>query len=222
MAQKEKTVLNVARREVVGKKVGQLRRTGVTPANIYGRNVDSVAVEIPTEDLRQLFKRYGRNEIIYVQIDGEERPTFVREIQRNPVTDQVLHVDLMQISLTDKVKIDVPIHLVGLSPAVDTFGGVLTHQLNAISVEALPTAVPSSVEVDVSVLTELEQALHVSDIVAPEGVVILDDPEAVVARVATPAAERAEEMAEAEEAAAEEAVPEGEAAAASTEASEEE
>jgi large subunit ribosomal protein L25 len=109
-------------------------------------------------------------------------------------------VDFFQISLEEKVRMDVPIHLVGESPAVDTYGGVLTHQLSAVSIEALPTAVPSAIEIDVGVLTELDQSLHVSDLVAPEGVTILHDPETVVARVATPAAERAEEMAEAEEA----------------------
>jgi len=198
----EKSMLTVARRETLGKKVRALRRLGNTPANIYGHGVESVAVQLPTEDLRHLLHDHSRNEIVYLQVDGEsERPAFIRDIQRNPVTDVILHVDFLQVSLTSKVKIDVPIHLTGLSPAVDTYGGVLVHQLSSVQVEALPTNIPTSIKISVEGLTELEMSLHVSDLVAPEGTVILADPETVIARVATPAAERAEEIAEDEAAA---------------------
>lgn len=193
MAQDTKTVLKVARRERLGKKVRALRREGIIPANIYGQHAASIAVQLPADDLRRLMKGHGRNEIIYVSVDGEERPTFIRDIQRNPVTDQILHVDFMQISLTERVRIEVPIHFVGESPAVDTYGGILTHHLNQVLVEALPTAIPQFIEIDVSSLTEIGQSLHVSDLVPPEGVVILHDMEAAVVRVDLPAAERAEE-----------------------------
>jgi large subunit ribosomal protein L25 len=207
----EKSLLTVERREVLGKKVRALRRSGMIPANIYGQRLESLAVQLPAETLKLLLRDHGRNEIVYLQVDGEERPAFIRTIQKNPVTDAVLHVEFLQVSLTQKVKITVPIHLTGVAPAVETFGGVLVQQLNSVSVEALPTNIPTSIEVDVSVLTELEQALHISDVIPPEGAVILQDPESAVARIATPAAERAEEI-EAEEA---------EAAAAAAEAGEE-
>ncbi len=194
MVQKSKTSLNVARRDVTGKKVRALRRGGIVPANIYGNNVDSVAVQVSGDDLRHLMRGHGRSEIVYVQLDGEERPTFIRDVQRNPVTDQVLHVDFMQISLKEKVKIEVPLHFVGKAPAVDTYGGIVTHQLNQVLVEALPTSIPSAIEVDVSALAEIGQSLHVSDIAVPEGAVILNDPDSAVARIDLPAAERAEEV----------------------------
>jgi large subunit ribosomal protein L25 len=143
-------------------------------------------------------RTHRRTEIIYLQLDGEERPTFVRYVQRNPVTDQVLHVDFLQINLQDKVKIEVPIHFTGMSPAVDAYGGILTHHLNRVLVEALPTNIPSSIEVDVSGLTEIGQSLHVSDLDAPADSEIIHEADAVVVRVDLPAAERAEE-AEAEE-----------------------
>jgi large subunit ribosomal protein L25 len=194
MAQQTKSALKVARREVLGKKVSQLRRQGVTPANIYGNHVDSVAIQLSTDEFRTFVRGHGRNEIIYLSVDGEERPTFIREVHRNPVTDMILHIDFLQVSLDQKVKLEVPVHLIGMSSAVDTFGGVLTHQLNSISVEALPTNIPSMFEADISVLTELGQSLHVSSLVAPEGVDILTDPESVIARIDIPAAERAEEV----------------------------
>lgn len=194
MTTESKTQLTLVRRERFGKKNRALRREGVIPANIYGHNLQSVAVQVPGDDLRHLLRRSGRNEIIYVQIDGEERPTFVRDIQRNPVTDQILHVDFMQISLQEKVRLEVSIHFTGIAPAVDTHGGILTHSMNQIQVEALPTSIPSSIEIDVSFLTEIGQSIHVRDIVPPANVVIISEPESVVVRVDLPAAERAEEV----------------------------
>jgi large subunit ribosomal protein L25 len=167
----------------------------VIPANIYGHNVDSVEVEVASEELRQLMRHHGRNEIIYVQVDGEERPTFVRDVQRNPVSDQILHVDFMQISLTEKVRMEVPIHFSGVAPAVATHGGIVTHALTDVMVEALPTEIPQSIEVDISELTEIGQSIHVSELPAIEGVEIVTDEGAVVVRIDLPAAERAEEEA---------------------------
>lgn len=211
MTQQTKTVINVARRDVIGKKVRALRREGFTPANIYGHNVDSIPIQLGTDELRLLLKGKGRNEIVYVQVEGEERPTFIKEIQRNPVTDQILHLDFFQISLKEKVRLSVPLHFQGVPPAIDTYGGILTHQMNDVMVEALPTAIPSSIDVDVSGLAEIGDAIHVSDLIAPEGVEILNDAEAGVARVDLPAAEKAEEAVEGEVAEGEEgAAAEGE------------
>ncbi|MDO8615062.1 MAG: 50S ribosomal protein L25 [Dehalococcoidia bacterium] len=221
MAQATKTELQVRRREVLGKKVKRLRREGLTPANIYGHHVESLAVQMPTDDLRQVLKEAGRNELVYLHLDGDERPTFVKDVQRNPVSDAILHVDFLQISLREKVKMEVTIRLVGLAPAVDRYGGILMHGLDHVTVEALPADVPSAIEVDVSELEEIDASLHVSDLRVPEGVVVLTDPEQVVAKVAPPAVERVaeEEAAAAEEAAAEEAAA-AEGAAPAEEASE--
>jgi large subunit ribosomal protein L25 len=228
-ATRQRTELKAAPRDVLGKKVRALRREGLTPANIYGSKVDSTAVQVSTEELRHVIKTAGRNDIVYLRLDGDEpRPTFVRDIQQNPVTDAILHVDFLQISLRDKVRADVPIHLVGLAPAVDTLDGILMHGLDHVSVEALPTEVPSVIELDVSALVEINQALHVSDLELPEDVTLLTDPEQVVAKVAPPAVEPEpvveEEAEEVEGEAAEEegAAEEGEAQAPAAETAESE
>jgi large subunit ribosomal protein L25 len=205
MAKASRTELTVAPREVLGKKVKALRRSGVTPGNIYGHNVNSVAIQVSTDELRNLLKTAGRNEIVYLRLDGDEpRPTFVRDIQHHPIADRILHVDFFQISLKDKVKIDVPIHLVGVPPAVDTYGGILVIGVDRVTVEALPTDVPSSIEIDVSVLAEIDQAVHVSDLDIPEDVTLLTDVEQVVAKVSPPAVEIVEEVEEEEAAEGEE------------------
>ena len=194
MATASRTELTVTPREVVGKKVKALRRDGVIPANIYGRGIESTAVQVSLDDLHRVLKTAGRNEIVYLTLDGEEaRPTFIKQVQNHPWADHILHVDFLQISLKEKVKIDVPVHLVGLAPAVDRYGGILVHGLDHITVEALPTDVPSAVEADVSGLEEIDAAVHVSDLPIPEGVTLLTDPEQVVAKVSPPAVEKVEE-----------------------------
>lgn len=193
MVQKTKVELDVTAREVLGKKVKLLRQDGVTPANIYGNGVDSRAIQVPSEELMRVLKEAGRSEIVYVSLDGEERPTFVHGVQRNPVTDLILHVDFLQIDLTKRVKIDIPVHLIGVPPAVDTHQGILVQPLDHVTVEALPTEVPSSLEVDVSVLTEIDQSLHVSDLTTPEGVVLVTDGQQMIAKVEPPAVEVVDE-----------------------------
>lgn len=193
MVQKTKVELEVTAREVLGKKVKLLRQDGVTPANIYGNGVDSRAIQVPSDDLLRVLKAAGRSEIVYVSLEGKERPTFVREVQRNPVTDLILHVDFFQIDLTKKVKIEIPVHLTGVPPAVDTYQGILVQPLDHVTVEALPTDVPSSLDLDVSVLTEIDQSLHVSDLTTPEGVLMVNDGQQMIAKVEPPAVEVVDE-----------------------------
>jgi large subunit ribosomal protein L25 len=211
MVQDARIELGVEAREVLGKKVKQLRREGLTPANIYGNNVEPAAIQLPTEEVRRLLRSAGRNDIVYLKLGDEEpRTTFVRAVQRNPVTDMILHVDFYQISLKEKVRLEVPLHLVGVAPAVDKFNGTLLHGLDYITVEALPTEIPSHIEVDVAGLEQIDQSVHVADLAVPPELTVLTDPEMVVAKVAPPAVERAEE--EEEAAAAEAAAAEGAAA----------
>jgi large subunit ribosomal protein L25 len=209
------TELDVAPRTVVGKKTAALRRGGETPANIYGHKVDSTAVQADTVALTRLLRASSRNQIINLNVAGEGKPrtVVVRDIARNPVTGQILHIDFYQVSMTEKMKAEVPVVIIGTSEAVTTFGGVLMQLIDAIAVEALPGDIPVNFEVDISRITELEQSLHVRDLGIDESKVsVTTDPDVVVARVAAPrlAAELEEEAAAA---AAEAAPSEGEAPA---------
>ncbi len=215
MAKRTKVELKVSARPVLGKKVKRLRREGIIPANVYGRGLDSLAIQVVRDDLVSVIRTAGRNEIVYLRLDGEEpRPTFVRQIQRNPVTDAILHVDFYQISLMEKVRMEVPLALVGTAPAEQAYGGTLLHSLDSITVEGLPTDIPSVIEVDVSGLAEIDAAIHVGELSVPEQVAVLSDPEVVVAKIAPPHVEKGveEEVVEegeaAEEVAKEEAAPE--------------
>jgi large subunit ribosomal protein L25 len=212
MVQRTNIELEVSPREVLGKKVKQLRREGVIPANVYGHGLESVSIQVAKDDLVHLLRTAGRNEIVYLRLDPDEsgRPAFVRLVQRNPVTDAILHVDFYQISLKEKVRMEVPVSLVGAAPAEQTYGGTLLHSLDRITVEGLPTEIPSVIEVDVSGLTEIDAAIHVRELNIPGEVTVLTDPEQVVAKIAPPQVERVEEevVEEVEAAVEEEAAPE--------------
>ena len=181
--------LNAALRTVLGKKVAQLRRTGQTPANIFGHKIESTSVQANTAELVQLLRHSSRNAIINVSVAGEAGPrtVVVRDLKRNAVTDELLHVDFYQISMTEKMRADVPVVLFGISDAVTTFGGVLLQMTEKIAVEALPSDIPVQFDVDVSKITELEGSVHVRDLAIDTAKVTLHtELDVVLARVASP------------------------------------
>jgi large subunit ribosomal protein L25 len=215
MARKD---LAVEPRQVLGKKVAQLRRAGVTPANVYGHGLDSVSVQLESEVMDKTLKSLLANEVIDLKIAGERnsRPVVVQKVQRHPLTSKVLHAEFYQVSLRQRMRADVPLIIVGTSEGVETYNGVLVKAIETVQVEALPLDLPSSIEVDITPLANLEDTIHVSDISVPEGVTLLTDPEVVIVKVQTPRIsleleeEAAAAAAEAEEAA--EGEGEGEAA----------
>jgi large subunit ribosomal protein L25 len=201
MARKE---LKVAPRQVLGKKVAQLRRQGMLPANIYGHGLQSVSVQVDGTELYKALKAASVNEVIDIKIEGERsaRPAIIHHIQRHPLTSGILHADFYQVSLREKMRADVPIVLTGTSPAVSDLAGILLQGNDVLHVEALPLDIPVHIEVDVSALTELESSLHVRDLKLPANVTVLTEPDVMVARVAAPRVTAEDEVQAKEEAAA--------------------
>jgi large subunit ribosomal protein L25 len=209
-----RTELEVETREVKGKKVAVLRRAGVLPGNVFGRGLDSVAVQMTAEAMEKTLRGSSVNEVIDLRIAGERsaRPVVIQRIQRHPLTSAPLHADFFQVSLREKMRADVPLVVVGQSEAIDTYNGVLVTALEALHVEALPLDVPARIEVDITPLAELESSVHVRDLVVPSNVTVLTDSEVVIVKVAAPrvALEEEEEAAAAEEAEEEAAAEAGE------------
>ena len=206
--------LQVAPRTVLGKKVAALRREGKTPGNVFGHRLESRAVEADTVALTQLLRDITRNAIIDLKVDGESKPrtVVVRGVLRDPLSEKLLHIDFYQVSMTEKMRAEVPLVLVGSSEAVSTLGGVLLQMLETISIDALPADIPAHFEVDVSAITQLEGSVHVKDLgIDTSKLTLHTDPDVVVARVAAPRILAEEAAAEGEAAAAGEAAP-GEAA----------
>lgn len=201
----DRVELTVAQRSVLGKKVKALRRSGITPANVYGHRIESQAVEVDTVTLAHTLKTLERNAILSLRIEGEKavRPVIVREVRRDILNDKILHVDFYQVSLAEKMKADVPFILVGKAPAVEDLGGILLQGLDSIAVEALPADIPPHIEIDISSLTTFDSSVHVRDLVIDPKVHVLTEGDSVITSVAPPR-KVAEAIVEEEAAAAEE------------------
>ncbi len=195
--------LSAAKRDVLGKKVESLRRRGITPANLYGHNVQSTPLQIDTIELKRTLSQAGKNSLVALKMDGGKHPRMVifRDIQRHPMTGGFLHVDLYEVSMEEKIKIEVPLVLINEAPALRDQGGIMVQNMTSIEVECLPTNMPHSFEVDLSVLREIDQAVHVKDLQVGDGITILDDPEQSIVQISRlrVEVEVAEAVAEAEE-----------------------
>ena len=202
----DKIELKVTKRDILGKKVRFLRRQGVTPVHIFGHGIESLALQCDTAKLRQVLAKAGEAKLINVKIGSAKgsRSVLVREIQVDSPRRELLHVDFYQVRMAEAIKVEVPITLVGEAPALKLRENTLVQELYTLTVECLPANIPTSIELDISSLTEAGQVLRVKDIELEKGVTVLNDPEVVVAMISI---QRVEEVV-AEKVVAEEAVEE--------------
>ena len=213
----EKVVLKASKRNVTGKKVGALRRAGKLPAVLYGHKIDSTPITLEAHETWLLLSRLTSSSLVTISLDGKEYPTLVREKQRHPVKSHLLHLDFQALSLTETTHAMVGIELSGTAPVVKTHNAVLVTSLTELEVEALPQDLPERVVVDISVLAEPGDSIHVRDIQLPGEVEILTNPDEVIVSAMAAKVEVVEEILE-EEAAE---LVEGEGAPKEEEASEE-
>ena len=200
----EQIELQTSDREILGKKVRFLRHQGIIPVHLFGHDIESVALQCDTAQLQRVLARAGKTKIINLILDKAKRPrnVMVREIQRDPLTGKLLHVDFYQVRMAEKIKVEVPIILIGETLALKPKENVLSQELNSLTIECFPDQIPANVEVDLSFLTEAEQVIRVKDIVLGEGITILNDSELVVVKISSRLREEV-----VEEIVAEEAVP---------------
>ncbi len=209
MTSTESISLQAEPRSVTGKHVRFLRRAGLTPIHLYGKETDSLALQVDATVLLGVLAQAGQNAPVSVSVEGSATAhfAFIREVQRHPVTEAVLHVDFYQVPVTETMHASVPVYLIGDAPAVRLLSGNVTQALNTVDVECLPLDVPPYVEVDISGLENFEQGIYVSSLDMGRAVTILTSPEELIVRVNPP---RVEVEAPVGEAAVEEGV-EGEA-----------
>jgi large subunit ribosomal protein L25 len=201
-------------REVRGSHNKPLRRQGQVPAVLYGHNVEPRAIVAEARLLHRVWMRAGRTQLVDLTVDGgRAQKVLVREMQLDPRTNRPIHADFFAVNLKEKLTAEVPVVLTGESPAVvDAKVGTLQQLVTTLRVECLPSDLPAQFSVDVSGLTEIDQGVHVREIVLPEGVALVHiDPDELVVKVAglriavegeaeeaAAAAEAAEEVAAAE------------------------
>ena len=188
--------LQANKRNVLGKKTRFLRRQGVTPAHLFGHGLESLPLQCDTAELQQIIAKAGTTRLISLGIEGDKRPRsiFIREIQRDACTGKLLHVDFYQVRMEEKIKSDIPIVLVGEAPAMKEKGRVLTHGVTSLSIECLPDKIPPQVEVSLSSLEELDQAIFVRDIALSPDITLITDPDQMVVKVSEVYVEKVEEV----------------------------
>jgi len=192
--------LQVSTRQLMGKKARFLRRQGITPVHLFGYDTEPMALQCDTSQLKQVLKQAGKTHLVGLKVDdlGKSHSVVVREVQRDALSGELVHVDFFQVSLKEKIKVEVPIVLVGEAPALQVKTNAMTHELDTLEIECLPDRIPDKIEVDISVLVEDDQSIQVGDLVLAQGITPLTNPEHIVVRIAPLHIEK-EERAVAEE-----------------------
>jgi large subunit ribosomal protein L25 len=197
----EKVVINAQPRDVIGKQVRALRRAGLLPAVIYGHNITPIPLSLNFHDSSMLLPKISSSQLVVVDVDGKLHTVLVRERQRHPVTGDLLHIDFQEVSLTEKLRVKVGLQFKGEAPAVKMFDGIVVTSLEVLEVECLPSDLVNYLEVDLSVLGQIGDAIYVRDIPLPPKVQVMGDLDEVVVIVTAPISEvalAAEEAAAAE------------------------
>ncbi len=203
MAKDDKTFSIVAEpRELTGKRSKQLRRRNLIPAVLYGQKLEPHTLQVRRRDFERTYLRAGTSALIDLSIGdgGTPHKVFIHEVQRNPLNYQLTHVDFLEVNLLEEITVNVRLVPVGESPIVRSREGLLLHQTEHITLKTLPANVPSLIEVDISGLTEVDQAIHVRDLTLPDDVTLLSNPDDLVVKITQMplAVEEVEEAAEAE------------------------
>lgn len=176
----ERLAITADSREITGKKVKQLRRVGLTPAVIYGAS-EPVSVQLNTHALYRVLRKSGGSNLIDVQIGDQTRTVLARDIQQHVTRGDVLHVDFLEVDLKTAITGEAELVPVGTSAAMAEGSGTITFATRTIEIEALPEALVSEIEVDISLIATTDDVITVSDITVPEGVVLLAEPDMTIA-----------------------------------------
>jgi large subunit ribosomal protein L25 len=195
-------------REIFGKNASRrLRREGKLPANLYGTQAENVSLILDKKDVFQILRsEAGENTIFKVSYNSKTQDVMIKEVQTNPATDELLHVDLILIAMDKEIRVTVPFVLTGEAVGVKAEGGFVDFVTREIELECLPKAIPEHIEVDISDL-HLHQSVKVEELSLPEGAKWVSDPETVIAMIH---AQTKEEAVVAEEEEEEEIITEGE------------
>jgi len=187
--------LQASPRTVLGKKVRHLRRQGMLPANLFGHNLASQALQVEERAFQRAFAQAGMNTLVSLKVEGAEpKMVLIRGLQRNPLKRDLLHVDFYQVAMMEKLTAQVPLVFVGEAPGVAA-GGILLHNIDEVEIECLPGDLLRQIDVDISGLQEIDDAIHVKDLKVSAAIRILRDPDELVVKILPPAKEEVEEVA---------------------------
>ncbi|MCR4406544.1 MAG: 50S ribosomal protein L25 [Anaerolineae bacterium] len=181
----EKIELKAEPRTSRGKQVKTLRRQGLVPAIMYGHRTDPVCLQVEAPELDRVLARAGGSRLITLTIGGSKgtHMALAREVQRDAITGSPLHVDFYEVTMTEKIRVEVPVVLVGESPVVARGEGMLLHMLDTIEIECLPGDLLDRIEVDVSGLDEFDKAIYVRDLNVPASIELVSEGDEMIVKV---------------------------------------
>jgi len=163
--------IKATQRKLLGKKVKHLRTQGQVPASVYGPKREAMSVNINPKEFKKLFDEVGYSTLFDMQIDdAKTSKVLVKEVQQNPLTDELLHVSFYEVNMTASITADIPIEIVGEALAVKSNVGILITPVNSVSIQCLPTDLPSEFKIDISEFAEVGDAFKIEDIKLPNGV----------------------------------------------------
>lgn len=179
--------LSASVRTVTGKQVAELRAKGLVPGVMYGNQLEPKLVSIELAKLERLYRDAGESTLIDVVLDGQEPvKVLFKDVQRDPQTDKIVHVDFQQVRADQKISVEVALQFIGEAPAVKELGGILVTNHDHMEIECLPKDLVHEIAVDVSALKTFDDQIKYADIVLPPGVTLLNEPDDVVALVQEP------------------------------------
>lgn len=181
--------LKAKSRTELGRKVKPLRRGGFLPCVVYGEGVPSQPISVTYKDFEKVYKKAGESTIVELDVDGKQFNVLIQDITRDPIRGDMLHADFYAVRMDKVLRTKVPLAFVGESPAVKNEGGVLVKVVQEIEIEALPKDLPHEIRVEVSRLAVLESRIKIKDLLIPQGVRVIAEPDEVLILVERPRAE---------------------------------
>jgi large subunit ribosomal protein L25 len=196
----DQIILEAEKRTIKGKQVNALRREGVLPGIIYGRigkeQIDPILIQMNLHDASKIINTLTGSSLVKVDVDGEQYPVVVREVQKDVIYGTLRHVDFMAVSLTEKLQTAVPIELIGQAPAETNMAAVVVTGISELEIECLPQDMPERIEVDATVLVDMDSVILVKDLDLSDNIEVLTDPEEMIAGVTFEEEEEEEEEGE--------------------------
>ena len=191
----------VAEKRDTALKPKHLRSKSILPAEFYGHGKENLSLQMDYQAFRHAYKKAGESTVIELEVGGQKEPitVLVHEIQYDPMTGKILHVDFKNVRMDEEVNTNIPLEFVGIAPAVKDLSGILMTNISELEVKCLPKYLVHSIEVDITSLEDFNAVIHVSDLIVPENIEVITDPERSVVTVMAPREEEEEIPVESEE-----------------------
>ena len=195
----ERVVIKASKRDVFGKKVGQLRREGKMPGVVYGHHIEPIAIVMDAHEVTRAMVGLTPSSIVTLDIDGEDHAALIRERQRDFLRNRFIHIDFQAVSRAEKIRARIETVLEGFAPAVKNYNGIVLHEKEYIEVEALPEHLPERFVIDISKLERIGDMIRISEMSISDEVTVFDDVNEVIVSISGVKDEAAEEEAAADE-----------------------